>query len=79
VKWEAARTVVRDVTFLVIGLGGITYQQVTGRVNVELLLVYTGLLGVPAAVAVKKLYPGRTETPPTPEPSSPSQPPSSSS
>jgi hypothetical protein len=79
VKWEAARTVVRDVTFLVIGLGGIIFQQVTGRVNVELLLVYTGLLGVPAAVAVKKLYPGRTETPPTAEPSSPSQPPSSSS
>jgi hypothetical protein len=79
VKWEGIRTVVRDVTFLVIGLGGITYQQVTGRVNVELLLVYTGLLGVPAAVAVKKLYPGRTETPPTVEPSSPSQPPSSSS
>jgi hypothetical protein len=79
VKWEGIRTVVRDVTFLVIGLGGITYQQVTGRVNVELLLVYTGLLGVPAAVAVKKLYPGRTETPPTPGPSSPSPPPSSSS
>lgn len=77
-KWEAIRTVIRDLMFLAVGLGGIIYQQVTGRVSVELLLVYTGLLGIPAAVAVKKLYPGRTETPPTPEPSSPSRPPSSS-
>lgn len=77
-KWEAIRTVVRDVLFLAVGLGGIIWQQITGTVNVELLIVYTTLLGVPSVIALKKLYPGRPETPPTPEPSS-SSPPSSSS
>jgi hypothetical protein len=78
VKWDAIRTVVRDVTFLAVGLGGIVYQQITHNVNLELLLVYTGLLGVQTGIAVKRLYPGRPDLPPTREPSSPSASPPSS-
>lgn len=76
-KWDAIRTVIRDVMFLVVGLGGIIWQQITHNVNVYLLIVYTGLLGVPTGIALKQLYPGKPETPPTPEPSSSSQSPSS--
>lgn len=67
--------VIRDVGMLLVGLGGITYQQVTGNINVELLAVYTALLGIPGAAALWSLGPkGRPPTigsslPPPQEPS----------
>ena len=77
-KVQVILTVARDVGFIVVGLGGIIYQQVTNRVNFELLLVYTTMLGIPGAVALLQLSRGKQETPSTVEQSSPSPPHSSS-
>lgn len=70
---QAMITIGRDVLFLLCGLLGIAYQQVTGRVNAELLVVYASLLGVPGVVGLVQLSRGRPETPDTVEPSSASQ------
>jgi hypothetical protein len=70
VKAQIVLTVVRDAGLIVVGLGGIIYQQVTNHVNVELLLVYTTMLGIPGAVALLQLSRGKPETPTTAEPSS---------
>jgi hypothetical protein len=74
--------VVRDTLCLLVGLGGLIFQQVTGKTNTELIAAWLMLLGfaVPGATALRHLArAGRTETPPTPEPSSPSSAPSSPS
>lgn len=54
-KVQTAITVARDVGCLVVGLGGIIFQQVTGQVNIELLLVYTTFLGIPGALGLLSL------------------------
>lgn len=54
-KVQAIITVTRDVGCLVVGLGGIIFQQVTGQVNIELLLVYTTFLGIPGALGLLSL------------------------
>jgi hypothetical protein len=77
VKWVALTTIVRDALFLIVGFGGIVYQQLTHDVNPWLLGVYTTMLGIPGAISLLQLGRGRQETPPTPAPSSGS--PSSSS
>lgn len=72
-----ALTVVRDVMSLVVGFGGIIFQQATGQVNVALLMVYTAMLGLPGAIGLFQLARGSSTTPPTP--TSSSSPPASSS
>jgi hypothetical protein len=69
VKIETVITVTRDVGCLVVGLGGIIFQQVTGHVNIELLIVYTTFLGVPGVFGLLSLRGKST----TSESSSPSQ------
>lgn len=77
-KLQALLTLARDVGLIVVGLGGIIYQQVTGQVNLELLLVYLTLLGIPGALGLLQLRGGGNgEPPPTAGP--PSDSPSSSS
>lgn len=38
---------VRDAVFLILGVSGIAFQQITGEVNAILLGVYLTLLGIP--------------------------------
>lgn len=78
-RWQALKTVFRDVGCLVVGFGGIIWQQVTGLVNPWLLGAYLALLGVPGALGLWQLGrgTGRPVTPPTP--GSPSASPSSPS
>lgn len=75
-------TVARDTLCLLVGLGGLIFQQITGRTNTELIAAWLMLLGfaVPGVTALRHLArAGRTETPPTAEPSSSSSAPSSPS
>lgn len=82
-RLQALITAVRDVGFLVVGFGGVIYQQLTGRVNPWLLAVFTTMLGIPGAIGLLQLRGlGRpidrtTPSPPSSSPSSssPSQPP----
>ena len=75
-KWQALVAVVRDAGFLIVGFGGVIYQQATGQVNPWLLGVYTTMLGIPGAIGLLQLR-GRPE--PRPTPSSSSSSPASSS
>lgn len=72
-KARAIITIARDLGFLIFGFGGVVFQQLTGRVNVYLLMVYTAMLGLPGGLALLQLARGRPETPPTPSPSLESQ------
>lgn len=78
-SWLALKTVARDIGCLVVGFGGIIFQQVTGQVNPWLLAAYMAMLGLPGAISLVQLGrgTGKHATPPTPSQSSPS--PSSSS
>lgn len=77
-SWQATKTIVRDAGCLVMGFGGIAFQQITGDVNPYLLVAYMAMLGLPGGLALWQLRgAGKQATPPTPSPSSPS--PSSSS
>lgn len=64
-KLERGITVARDLLCLLLGVGGIIYQQVTGNVHWELLLVYMGILGVPGAMALISLISGSGSGPTT--------------
>lgn len=48
--WPKIRLVLRDVSFLALGVGGILHQEISGQTSVPLLVVYTTLLGVPATL-----------------------------
>lgn len=48
----------RDTSMWVGGLVGIGYQQATGQVSGELLLVYLAMLGVPGVLGLVTLRPG---------------------
>src|SRR5882757_1059834 len=74
VKTTGILTVIRDLGLIVVGLGGIVFQQISGRVNIELLMVYTTILGVPGAIGLLQLSRGRSETPHTAGSSSQSPP-----
>lgn len=78
-KWQALKTIVRDIGCLLVGFGGIIFQQLTGQFNPWLLAAYMAMLGLPGAIGLVQLGrgTGKPATPPTPSPSSPS--PSSSS
>jgi hypothetical protein len=77
VNWQAIKTVARDIGCLVLGFGGIAYQQWTGQVNIALLAAYMGMLSIPGGIGLLQLSRGRPETPSTAGPQS--SPPSSSS
>jgi hypothetical protein len=62
VKIQAVITIVRDVGCLVIGLAGIAHQEITGRANAELLIVYMTLLGIPGALGLLQLSRGKATT-----------------
>lgn len=75
---QALLTIVRDAGFLLVGFGGVVFQQLTGNVNPWLLAVYTTMLGIPGAIGLLQLRgSGKQSAPATPSPSS-SSPPSSS-
>ncbi len=67
-------TVVRDITLLGAGTFGIIYQQVTGQLNITLLVLYAAMVGTPGAAHIVRLM---AQTAATQQQSS--QPPSSSS
>lgn len=72
---------VRDAGCVLVGLGGITYQIVTGEVNGQLLTTCMGLLGIAGGIRVWQLRPGSNSGGrgrSSPSPSSASRPPSSS-
>ena len=78
-SWAKVWPPIRDVLSFAAGLGIIVYEQLTLLVNLDLLLVASGLCGYPGAIAAISLLRGKGETPHTPEPSSPSPPSSSQS
>jgi hypothetical protein len=49
---------VRDAGCVLVGLGGITYQIVSGNVNGQLLTTCMGLLGIAGGIRVWQLRPG---------------------
>jgi hypothetical protein len=49
---------VRDAGCVLVGLGGIVYQIVTGEVNGQLLTTCMGLLGIAGGIRVWQLRPG---------------------
>lgn len=49
---------VRDAGCVLVGLGGITYQIITGNVNGQLLSTCMGLLGIAGGIRVWQLRPG---------------------
>ena len=69
-KIGAIVTVVRDLTCLAVGVFGVIHQELSGRVNPELLVVYTALLGLPGAISVLQLVRGTPITTATQEQSS---------
>lgn len=76
-NWQVLKTIVRDAGFLLIGFGGIIYQQVTQQVNPWLLGAYLAMLGLPGAIGLLQLGRGigseatrSTPAPPSPSPSS---------
>lgn len=54
---EKAIGYTRDAGCVVVGLGGITYQIVTGETHFELLTACMGLLGITGAINVRQLRP----------------------
>jgi hypothetical protein len=51
---------IRDAGCVLVGLGGIIYQTVTGEVNGQLLTAFMGLLGIAGGIRVWQLRPGST-------------------
>jgi hypothetical protein len=77
VKIQALVAVIRDLVLLAVGVFGIIHQEITGHVNLDLLVLYGALIGTPGAVGAVQLLRG-SETPArTTTSSSPSAPSSS--
>lgn len=72
-KIRAVFTVVRDTLLLGVGIFGILYQQITGRTNLELLIVYLVVMQIPGALGLLHLRAGKPKTDGTAEPLSESQ------
>lgn len=74
-KIERTIVIVKDVVLFATGLSGIVYQQLTGKVDEALLLVFTVMVGLPGALALWTLKSSSsTASPssPSPSPSPPS-------
>lgn len=76
-KLRKVLVLLRDLAPLVLGIFGVLHQEITGRVNLDLLGLYTLLLGTPGAIAVVHLVRGNEGQSDTPS-SSPAPPPSPS-
>jgi hypothetical protein len=80
VRFEKLLTLTRDTLSLLIGAGGIVYQQATGSVEPALLTVYVTLLGAPMGIGLlSAARRGRTDTTESSSPSVEPQPPLRSS
>jgi hypothetical protein len=66
--------VCRDLCCLGLGIFGVAHQEITGHVNLDLLALYTVLLGTPGAVGLVQLLRGRLQVTVTTESESPSPP-----
>lgn len=53
---------IRDAGCVLVGLGGIIYQTVTGEVNGQLLSAFLGLLGIAGGIRAWQLKPPRSST-----------------
>jgi hypothetical protein len=73
VKAQAILVIARDIGCLIIGLAGVAHQEITGKTNLELLIVYMTLLGVPGAISLLQLSRGKEEISGTHDSSSSSQ------
>jgi hypothetical protein len=69
------RRVGRDTVLFVVGLAGIGYQQITGKVHWELLVVFGLMIGLPGISSLIQLVAGGSDI----TPSSSSSPPQASS
>jgi hypothetical protein len=63
------RAAVRDVLCLGLGIFGVAHQEITGRVNVDLLVLYAALLGTPGTIGLINLARGKVSVSVTTEPS----------
>jgi hypothetical protein len=62
VKIRAVFTGVRDALLLGVGIFVIMYQQLTGRTNLELLIVALVIMQIPGAIGLLYLLRGKHET-----------------
>jgi hypothetical protein len=72
---------IRDIGCFVLGIAGIVYQQITGKVDTVLLVVYLTLLGVPGLLGAIAIGRGTDDgpEPPSSRPAQHSSPPRSQS
>jgi hypothetical protein len=56
VKPEKAIVIVKDLVLFFGGLAGITYQTITGNVNLPLLIIFTAMAGVPGLTNISSLF-----------------------
>lgn len=77
-KLQAFVTVARDLVLLGIGTFGILHQEITGHVNLDLLVLYGVMVGVPGAAALVQVARGSATLTVTTKPSSELAEPSSS-
>lgn len=54
-KQDRRIAIVKDLTLFFGGLAGIAYQQLTGNVNMVLLMVFTAMTGVPGLTNIISL------------------------
>lgn len=66
---ERATTIGRDVAIWSAGIYGIVHQELTGRVHLELLVLYMAVLAIPGGIGLFQLVKAGT----LPTPDSPSQ------
>jgi hypothetical protein len=71
-NWSKAFAVARDALCLGLGIFGVAHQEITGRVNVDLLVLYSVMLGTPGTIGLVNLLRGKVQVSVTTEPSSPS-------
>lgn len=61
-KTRAVFTGIRDALLLGVGIFVIMYQQLTGRTNLELLIVALVIMNIPGAIGLLYLTRGKAET-----------------
>lgn len=66
--------VIRDLACLGVGSWGIVYQQLNGSINVPLLVLYTGMVGVPGGLGAMRLILKSAIEPVSSPPQPPSRP-----
>lgn len=71
-NWSKAFAVIRDGLCLGLGIFGVAHQEITGRVNLDLLVLYAVLLGTPGTIGLIQLAKGKVQVSVTTEPPSPS-------